>query len=83
MTQTEYIITARVKTGSPCQCEVCTGHEQFDWKVCITYEAAQSWLKWFQDRYRFVYLRECSEPLNVAPNPAQCRSVDLDRVGRS
>ena len=80
---TEYIITARVKTGSPCKCEVCTGHEQFDWKVCSTYESAQSWTKWYGDRYKFVYVRECSEPLNVAPNPAQCRSIDLDRVGRS
>jgi hypothetical protein len=78
---TEYIITAQVKNNGDLWRDKLLGHHA--WKVCITYEAAKSWTRWFQDRYKFVYLRECSEPLNVAPNPAQCRSIDLDRVGRS
>ena len=77
---TEYIITARVKRDRP---GWNTKNDGPDWKVCITYEAAKSWTRWFEDRYEFVYVRECSEPLNGAPSPAQCRSVDLDRVGRS
>ena len=60
---TEYIITAQVKND-------LDGGDSPDWKVCRTYEAARSWVKWYQDRYKFVYLRECTSPLNVAPKPA-------------
>ncbi len=59
---TEYIITARVERDRP---GWNTKNDGPDWKVCITYEAAKSWTRWFEDRYEFVYVRECSEPLNV------------------
>ena len=54
---TEYIITARVKRDRP---GWNTKNDGPDWKVCITYEAAKSWTRWFEDRYEFVYVRECS-----------------------
>jgi len=58
MTKTEYIITAQVKND-------LDGDDSADWKVCRTYESARSWTKWFSDRYKFVYVRECGEPLTV------------------
>jgi hypothetical protein len=55
---TEYIITAQVKND-------LDGDDSADWKVCRTYESARSWTKWFEDRYKFVYVRECSSPLTI------------------
>jgi hypothetical protein len=66
MNKTEYIVTGQVLRDFPTDSDsLREAADQADWTVCKTYEAAKYRAQQWRKEYKFVYVRECSTPINL------------------
>lgn len=66
MNKTEYIITGQVLRDFPTDSKnLREVADQADWTVVSTYEAAKYRAQQWREEYKFVYVRECTTPINL------------------